>query len=66
MTGRRGMGILSFRRSNIHGVVPANAGTHNHRRSLLRKVEAAIFAIERPRRMGPRFRGDDGWMDIGR
>jgi hypothetical protein len=66
MTARRGMSILSFRRSNTGNVVPAKAGTHNHQPSLLRKVGAATLATDRPRRMGPRFRGDDIRMDLGR
>jgi hypothetical protein len=52
----------SPRRHNKFGVVPANAGTHNHRPLLLRKVSTHTTQIEKPRRMGPRLRGDDREM----
>src|SRR5271167_830060 len=39
-------------------VVPANAGTHNHRCPLLRR-QLPPYQNAQPRRMGPRFRGDD-------
>jgi len=39
-------------------VVPAKAGTHNHRR-LLEQKPLATVPKARPRRMGPRVRGDD-------
>jgi hypothetical protein len=41
------------------GVVPAKAGTHNHRPLLLQKAVSPRAKHEKPRRMGPRFRGDD-------
>src|SRR4051812_1679790 len=44
-------------------VVPAKAGTHNHRRSLFHVIEHQ-HSIEPPRRMGPRFRGDDSWETV--
>ena len=40
-------------------VVPAKAGTHNHRRSLGQKVSDCAPQNDRARRMGPRVRGDD-------
>src|SRR5580704_928628 len=40
-------------------VVPAKAGTHNHRWWFFREVVAQRVSIARPRRMGPRLRGDD-------
>src|ERR1700737_784593 len=39
-------------------VVPAKAGTHNHRCSLLHKPSTNV-PKEKPRRMGPCFRRDD-------
>src|SRR2546429_4553964 len=39
-------------------VVPANAGTHNHRRLWLREVSASV-PKERSRGMGPGVRRDD-------
>jgi len=42
-----------------YAVVPAKAGTHNHRPLLLRKVDRH-FSKRPPRRMGPCFRRDDG------
>jgi len=39
-------------------VVPAKAGTHNHRHRLLREQATATAHIDGPRRMGPRFRTD--------
>src|ERR1700688_675835 len=39
-------------------VVPANAGTHNHR-CLLERKPSATGANETPRRMGARVSGDD-------
>jgi hypothetical protein len=39
-------------------VVPANAGTHNHRLLLLQKATTPV-PNERPRRMGPCVRRDD-------
>src|SRR5216683_5227105 len=46
---------------NTGGVVPANAGTHNPRPSLMRSKgrQSAPPATSGPRRMGPRVRGDD-------
>jgi hypothetical protein len=45
-------------------VVPAKAGTHNHRwtrvGTLLPQV-AKGFRISRTEAMGPRLRGDDSW-----
>src|ERR1700690_2371199 len=43
-------------------VVPANAGTHNHRCSLGKKPSASV-PEDRPRRMGPCVRRDDEWRD---
>src|SRR5665647_2864936 len=40
-------------------VVPANAGTHHPGRQLL-PMPSAAARNDRPRRMGPRVRGDDG------
>src|SRR2546421_7354003 len=40
-------------------VVPAKAGTHNHRRLLRWKVSATAPKNARPRRMGPCFRRND-------
>ncbi len=34
--------------------VPANAGTHNHRRAVLSEVSTPVAFIDGPRRMGPR------------
>jgi hypothetical protein len=39
-------------------VVPANAGTHNHRRQCC-AINQRRVPTETSRRMGPRFRGDD-------
>src|SRR5579864_4911156 len=41
------------------GVVPAKAGTHNHRLLWLRKVTTACISAETPRRMGPCIRRGD-------
>jgi hypothetical protein len=43
---------------NTLGVVPANAGTHNHSHSLSGKVVEQGGSNARPQRMGSRFRGD--------
>ena len=40
-------------------VVPANAGTHNHRRLLGEDAVNHCAELAGPRRMGPRVRGDD-------
>src|SRR5450756_1229180 len=40
-------------RESLCLVVPANAGTDSHRRSLLQKVSRSIFLIETSRGMGP-------------
>ena len=42
----------------LSNVVPAKAGTHNHRRLLEQKPLATVPKV-RLRRMGPRVRGDD-------
>jgi len=42
-----------------YAVVPANAGTHNHRLLLLRKVIDQHFSKRPLRRMGPCVRRDD-------
>src|SRR5258708_27442914 len=39
------------------------AGTHNHRRSLQKKASPRV-PKEKPRRMGLRFRGDDGRKNL--
>ena len=40
-------------------VVPAKAGTHNHRLGLLRAGVGHLASAERSRGMGPCFRRDD-------
>jgi len=46
-------------RGDTYSVVPAKAGTDNHRGSLLRESPSPVSQIARARSMGPRFRGDD-------
>jgi hypothetical protein len=55
------MPLLKIESTNarILCVVPANAGTHNHRYLLERKALSHRAKNAGPRRMGPRFRGDD-------
>ncbi len=50
------LGCLKIESSCV--AVPAKAGTHNHRRLLEQKPSATVPKA-RPRRMGPRVRGDD-------
>ena len=50
--------MLQYERAPLCVVVPAKAGTHNHRRWLEQKP-LAIVPKARARRMGPRVRGDD-------
>ena len=42
-----------------NGVVPAKAGTHNHRYQLFKKADAMMQKQLAPRSMGPGFRRDD-------
>jgi hypothetical protein len=63
MMESKGRGVLDprFRGDDDHcwsRVVPAKAGTHNHR-SLLEHKPSAILPKAKPRRMGPCFRRDD-------
>src|SRR5215204_2597308 len=44
-------------------VVPAKAGTHNHRRPWLREVSANV-PQEKSRGMGPGVRRDDDWNKL--
>jgi hypothetical protein len=58
---RRGNAKLRLDFDDLYSnVVPAKAGTHNHRR-LLEQKPLAIVPKARPRRMGPRVRGDDAF-----
>jgi hypothetical protein len=48
-------------RSNTNGVVPANAGIHNHRLLMLREKATPTSLIVPRRRLGPGVRRDDSW-----
>jgi hypothetical protein len=50
-------------RGNSPPVVPANAGTHNHRPSLLQRT-TVTNSIARFRGMGPGFRRDDELSEL--
>ncbi|MGB3505820.1 MAG: hypothetical protein WBA37_10620, partial [Xanthobacteraceae bacterium] len=57
---RSRISIAEFERCHsILSVVPAQAGTHNPWRWLLKKKLALVDGAELLRRMGPRLRGDD-------
>jgi hypothetical protein len=45
---------------NAKAVVPAKAGTHIHWRRLETMIVEPRLGREKPQRMGPRVRGDDG------
>jgi len=50
--------MMGTTRAAPSAVVPANAGTHNHRTSLWRKVSANV-PQDKSRGMGPGVRRDD-------
>src|SRR5579872_5054877 len=48
-------------RGGVSSVVPANAGTHNHRRRCSAKAVDQHLSKQWARRMGPGVRRDDGY-----
>ena len=57
--GYRGVTVRCGAAGGVILVVPAKAGTHNHRQSSLRRLVDQCLKIARSRGMGPGFRRDD-------
>src|SRR5579863_4520865 len=58
-TSLSAIAIVQLSRSDKFLVVPANAGTHNHRRLLWKESWRPYHPLEGPRSMGPGVRRDD-------